>query len=86
MEGDKAMTNVPITPKMNIDFIIYNLIQAKSEGFTIPELLEEVKVYDNSITEPLLQRKIDDLIIKQNIVRQKFDKYYTERNSWKETK
>jgi len=80
------MTNVPITPKMNIDFIIYNLIQAKSEGFTIPELLEEVKVYDNSITEPLLQRKIDDLIIKQNIVRQKFDKYYTERNSWKETK
>lgn len=80
------MTNVPITPKMNIDFIIYNLIQAKSEGFTIPELLEEIKVYDNSITEPILQRKIDDLIVKQNIVRQKFNKYYIERNGWKEIK
>ena len=66
--------------------IIYNLIQAKSEGFTIPELLEEIKVYDNSITEPILQRKIDDLIVKQNIVRQKFNKYYIERNGWKEIK
>ena len=75
------MTNVLITPEMNIDFIIYNLIQAKSEGFTIPELLEEVKVYDNSITESILQRKIDDLIVKQNIVRQRFNKYYIKTNS-----
>lgn len=80
------MTKVLITPEINIDFIIYNLIQAKSEGFTIPELLEEVKVYDNSITEPILQRKIDDLIVKQNIVRQRFNKYYMKRNGWKEIK
>lgn len=78
------MINVPITPEMNIDFIIYNLIQAKESGFNIPELLEEVKAYDNTITESILQRKIDDLIIKQNIVRQKFDKYYTERSARKE--
>lgn len=80
------MINVLITPDMNIDFIIYNLIQAKNEGFTIPELLEEIKVYDNSITESILQRKIDDLIIKQNIIRQRFNKYYIERNDWTEIK
>lgn len=80
------MTKVLITPEMNIDFIIYNLIQAKENGFDIPELLEEVKIYDNTITESILQCKINDLIVKQNIVRQRFNKYYIVDKSWKEIK
>ena len=65
------MTNVLLTPEMNIDFIIYNLILAKTQDFDIPELLEEVQVYDKTITEQELQRKVDDLIVKQGVVRQK---------------
>ena len=80
------MTKVFVTPEMNIDFIIYNLIQAKECDFDILELLEEVKIYDKTITEPILQRKVDDLIVKHNIIRQRFNKYYIEKNGWKEIK
>ena len=65
------MTKVLLTPEMNIDFIIYNLMLAKAQDFDIPELLEEVRIYDDTMTEQMLRRKIDDLIVKQGIVRQK---------------
>lgn len=78
------MTNVLLTPEMNIDFIIYNLILAKTQDFDIPELLEEVQVYDKTITEQELRSKVDNLIVKQGIVRQKVVGYCLERNSWKE--
>ena len=65
------MTKVLLTHEMNIDFIIYNLMLAKAQDFDIPELLEEVQVYDKNITEQELRRKVDDLIVKQGIVRQK---------------
>lgn len=74
------MINVPVTSEMSIDFIIYNIIQAKQGGFTISELLEEIKVYDATITEPILSRKIEELVVKQNTVRQKFNEYYINKN------
>ena len=75
------MTKVLLTPEMNIDFIIYNLILAKAQDFDIPELLEEVQVYDKTITEQDLRRKVDDLIVKHGIVRQKVVGYCLARET-----
>lgn len=61
----------------NIDFIIYNLLFAKSDYcFTTDELLEEIKSYDARISKSTIQIKIDTLI-SEGLVRQKVGTYCT---------
>jgi hypothetical protein len=80
------MCIIPLTAESsNIDFIIYNLIMSKNgKCFTAKSLLEEIKKYNNNITEQSIQKKIEDIFLMQGLVRQKFDKYYVKRNGWKE--
>jgi hypothetical protein len=56
-----------------------------SDGFTAKSLFEEVKKYDDNITEPFIKKKIEEMFLMQGLVRQKFDKYYIKKNGWKET-
>jgi len=61
----------------NIDFIIYNLLFARSNySFTIDKLLEELKSYDKQISKLTIQVKINSLI-REGLVRQKLEEYCT---------
>lgn len=75
--------NVPVTlEKQNLDFIIYNLILAKEgTSFTTQSLFEEVRNYDENVTEQFIQKKIEDIFLMQGLVRQKFDTYCVERQT-----
>ena len=61
----------------NIDFIIYNLLFAKSNYcFTTDHLLDEIRNYDAQVSRQTIQVKIDTLI-SEGLVRQKVGVYCT---------
>ncbi len=61
----------------NIDFIIYNLLFARSNYcFTAEKLFEEIRNYNAQISKQLIQVKIDALI-REGLVRQKVGVYCT---------
>lgn len=63
--------------EQNIDFIIYNLLFARSKYFfTTDKLLEEIRSFDAQISRQTIQVKIDTLI-DEGLVRQKVEGYCT---------